>query len=423
MKKHIETSCVQEGYVPENGESRIAPLVQATTFKYDSAEDVAALFDLEKEGFFYSRLANPTVDVLEQKITALEGGVAAVGTSSGQAAITLTIATLCRAGDNIVAAQNLYGGTMNLFGHTLKRLGVEVRFVPVNATKEELEEQIDDKTKGIYGETIGNPGVEVLDFELFSAVAKKNDLPLIVDSTFATPVLCRPFQWGANIIIHSSTKYLDGHGTSVGGLIVDGGNFDWSSGRFPDFTEPDETYHGLSFYETFKEAAFAVKARTTILRDIGCTMAPMNAWLTTLGMETLALRMEKHSKNALALGKFLESRKEVSWIKYPGLEKDPYHELSKKYLPKGQSGVISFGLKNREQATKFIDSLKLIALVVHVADVRSCVLHPASMTHRQLSDEELKKAGIEPEQIRLSVGIEHVDDLIADLAQALDGVQ
>ncbi len=419
----IDTRCVQAGYLPQNGESRITPIIQSTTYQYGSADEVADLFDLKAEGHMYSRISNPTVAVLESKINALEGGVGAVATSSGQAAVTLAVLSLCSSGDNFIALSNLYGGTINLFSHTLKKIGIEVRFVDINAPLSSILSKIDDRTKLVYGETIGNPGVEVLDIEQAATLAHEHDLPLMIDSTFATPVLCRPFEFGADIVMHSATKYLDGHATCVGGLLVDSGNFDWEkSGRFPEFVQPDPSYHGLSYTQSFGNQAFITRARTNYVRDIGFLMSPMNAFLINLGMETLHLRMQRHSQNALYLARFLEEHPAVDWVAYPGLPSSPTYGLTPKYLPDGQGGILSFGLKGGLAAgKKFIDSLKLISLVVHVADVRSHVLHPASMTHRQLSDEQKKAAGIRPEQIRFSVGIEDVQDIKQDLEQALAG--
>lgn len=420
-KQKIGTKCVQAGYCPQNGEPRITPIVQSTTYQYTSADEVAELFDLKAAGHMYSRISNPTVDVLEKKITALEGGVGAVATSSGQAAVLLTVLSLCFCGDNFVALSNLYGGSINLFSQTLKKMGIEVRYVDIDEPLTAIEEKIDKKTKFIYGETIGNPGVDVLDIESISRLAHFYNLPFVVDNTFATPVLCRPFEYGADIVVHSATKYLDGHATCVGGLVVDSGNFDWEkSGRFAEFVLPDPGYHGLSYTKTFGNQAFIVRARTNFVRDIGFLMSPMNAFLINLGTETLQLRMEKHSQNALYLAEFLENHSAVDWVLYPGLPSSRTYKLAQKYLPNGQSGIISFGLKGGLAAgKKCIDALRLISLVVHVADVRSHVLHPASMTHRQLSDEQQKAAGVRPEQIRFSVGIEDVRDLVVDLEQAL----
>lgn len=422
MKKYSqETLCVQAGYEPKNGEARILPIVQSTTYKYDDADEVGKLFDLEAEGHMYSRISNPTVAALENKITALEGGIGALATSSGQSANLIAILTICNAGEHVLAMSNLYGGTFTLFTSTLKKMGIEVSFINYKADALEIEANIQSNTKLIFAETIGNPGVDVLDINMVSEVAHKNNIPLVVDNTFATPYLCRPFEFGADIVTHSTTKYLDGHATSVGGVIVDSGKFDWEkSGKFPHLTDEDPSYHGLSYTTKFKEAAYIVKARVAFLRDMGNTMSPFNAFLTNLGAETLALRMERHSKNALEIAKFLENHPNVAWINYPLLESSESYELAKKYLPNGASGIIAFGVKGGAQnGKKFINSLELASLVVHVGDIRTHVLHPASMTHRQLSEEAQIKAGIKPDMIRLSVGIENVEDIIKDLDKAL----
>lgn len=417
---HIETLAVQAGYTPKNGESRITPIVQSTTFKYDDAQSVADLFDLKAAGFFYTRLANPTVDVLEKKIAALEGGVACVCTSSGQAANANAILNLARSGDHILAASSLYGGTVSLFTNTLKKCGIEFSFVLPGATEDEIQAAIRPNTKAVFAETLTNPSVVVLDIEKFARVAHANGLPLIVDNTFPTPILCRPFEWGADIITHSTTKYMDGHATSVGGAIVEKGDFDWSNGKFPEFTNPDISYHGLVYTESFPQCPFSVKMRAQWIRDFGNPQMAFNAFLTNLGLETLHLRMERHSQNALELARFLEKHPKVAWVNYPGLESSPDHALAQKYLPKGCSGVMCFGVKGgKEAGEKVMNNLRLASIVVHVADARTCVLHPASMTHRQLSEEELKGAGVSPDLIRLSVGIENIDDIIADFDQAL----
>lgn len=415
----FETRVVKSGYKADNGEPHVPPIVQSTTFDYDSADHVSKLFALEESGYFYSRLANPTVGYVEEKIADLEGGSAAIGTSSGSAAISLLVLTLCKSGDNIVAASNLYGGTVNLFNETIKRLGIEVRYVNPFDSNEDIQSKIDDKTRFLYGETIGNPGVDVLDIERFASIANENKIPLAVDSTFATPALCRPIEYGANIVIHSATKYLDGQATSLGGFLIDGGNFDWASGKFDDFTTPDPSYNGVVFADQFENVAFAIRARVAFLRDYGMTMAPFNAWLTYLGINTLALRMEKHSSNALEIAKYLESNDKVKSVNYPGLKSSTSFDLASKYLKDGQSGVLSFELESREKAAEFIDNLRTIQLAVHVSDVHTLVLHPASMTHSQLSDEDLKLAGVSPAQVRLSVGIESARDLIDDLDQAI----
>lgn len=423
-KYSVETLCVQGGYEPENGEPRILPIYQSTTYKYDTADHVADLFDLKAAGHMYSRISNPTLDGLEKKIAQLEGGVGALSTSSGQAANLLAILTITQAGDNIVAFNNIYGGTFNLLNSTLRNLGIDTRFVPFDASDEEIESHIDHKTKLVFGESLSNPGVQVLDLERVSNLVHKHGLPLVIDNTFPTPVLLRPFEFGADIVTHSTTKYLDGHATSVGGVIVDSGRFKWDNGKFDVLVKPDPNYHGLSYTENFKEAAFITRARVVFLRDLGATMSPNNAFLTNLGIETLALRMEKHSQNAFEVASYLENNDLVEWINYPLLKSSADYPQAKKYLPKGASGIISFGVKGGvSEGKKFIDSLKLASLVVHVGDIRTHVLHPASMTHRQLSSEDQEKAGIKANMIRLSVGIENVDEIIADIQQALERSQ
>ena len=422
MKKYAqETICIQGGYEPKNGEPRILPIFQSTTYKYDEADEVAKLFDLEAAGHMYSRISNPTVEALEKKIAEMEGGVGAMATSSGQAANLIAILTICNAGEHVLAMSNLYGGTFTLFTSTLKKMGIEVTFVDHRADDREISSKIQANTKLIFGETIGNPGVDVLDIQRIAEIAHENSIPLVIDNTFATPYLCRPFEFGADIVTHSTTKYIDGHATSVGGIIVDSGKFDWkSSGKFPHLTEADPSYHGLSYTEKFGAAAYITKARVAFLRDMGSTMSPFNAFLTNLGVETLALRMERHSSNALAAARFLESHPNVSWVNYPLLESSQSFDLARKYLSGGASGIIAFGVKGGvESGKKFIDSLELASLVVHVGDIRTHVLHPASMTHRQLSEEQQMRAGIKPDMIRLSVGIENIDDILADLDQAL----
>jgi O-acetylhomoserine (thiol)-lyase len=426
MKKNwkIETQAIQGGYEPKPGDPRVVTICQSTTFKYDSADHVAKLFDLEVAGHFYTRLGNPTTDAFEQKIAMMEGGVAALGTSSGQAATTLSLFNICQAGQHFVTASTLYGGTYNLFAATLPKMGIEVTFVDPEAPAEEILKAFRPNTRALFAETIGNPGLNVLDFAKFSAIAKEKRVPLIIDSTFATPYLCRPFEHGANIVVHSTTKYIDGHATSVGGVIVDGGNFDWAAGNYPELTEPDDSYHGLQYVKTFGPAAYIVKARVQLMRDLGTTPAPMNSFLFNQGLQTLPLRMQRHSDNALAVARFLESHPAVSWVKYPGLASHPSHDRAQKYLPKGCSGVLTFGIKGGATAgKKFMESCQLIALVVHVGDARSCVLHPASTTHRQLSEEQQISSGVTPDLIRLSVGIEHEDDIIADIDQALAASQ
>lgn len=420
----IETLAVQGGYEPKSGEPRIMPIVQSTTFKYDSADHVTKLFDLEEPGFFYTRLANPTNDAFEQKIAQMEGGVGALATSAGQAATTLSIFNICQAGQHFVTASTLYGGTYNLFACTLPKMGIEVTFVDPEATADEILAAFRPNTRALFAETIGNPGLNVLDFAKFSAIAREKQVPLIVDSTFATPYLCRPFEHGANIVIHSATKYIDGHATSVGGVIVDGGNFNWDNGRYPELTEPDSSYHGLQYVKKFGPAAYIIKARVQLMRDLGMTPSPFNSFMFNHGLHTLPLRMQRHSENALAIAKFLETHPSVSWVCYPGLASHPSHDRALKYLPKGCSGVLTFGIKGGGAAGKmFMEATRLIALVVHVGDARSCVLHPASTTHRQLSEEQQTASGVAPDLIRLSVGIENAEDIIADIDQALTASQ
>lgn len=420
----IETKCVQAGWDPKNGDPRVLPIVQSTTFKFDTSEHVADLFDLKVGGHFYTRLSNPTLDGLEQRVAALEGGVGAMVTSSGQAASTLAILNVCSSGDHVVSSNSIYGGTFNLFNITLRRMGIDFTFVDPMADEATIQAAFRPNTKAVFGETLANPALSVFDIERFAQIAHKNKVPLIIDNTFPTPYLCRPFEFGCDIVIHASTKYLDGHAMATGGVIVDSGNFDWeASGKFPDFSTPDPSYHGLIYTQTFGKAAYIVKARVQLMRDIGAQAAPMNSFLTHVGIETLALRMDRHSENALAVAKYLEANDQISWVRYPGLSSSPYHALAQKYLPDGCAGVISFEVKGgREVAMKLMNSLKLAAIVVHVADVRTCVLHPASMTHRQLTDEQLIDAGISPGMVRLSVGIEHLDDIIEDLKQAFEQI-
>ena len=417
---HIETQAVQAGYRPGNGEPRTLPLYQSTTYKYDDAQSVADLFDLKSEGFFYTRLANPTVDAFEKKMAALEGGVAAVAVSAGQTASMLAILNIARAGDHIVAVASLYGGTVSLFTNTFSKLGIEFTFVQPDADSETVRKAIRPNTKAIFAETLANPALIVLDIERFAGIAHEAGIPLIVDNTFPTAYLCRPFDFGADIVTHSTSKYTDGHAMAIGGIVIEKGNFDWSNGKFPDFTEPDPAYHGLVYMENFKAAPFSVKLRVQFIRDMGVPMALFNALLANLGLETLHIRMQRHCENAMAMAEFLENHPKVSWVNYPGLKSSSQYELAKKYMPKGCSGVICFGVKGGKAAgERVMNSLKLAAIVVHVADVRTCVLHPASMTHRQLSDAELKAAGVSPDMIRLSVGIENIDDIKADFDQAL----
>ena len=419
----IETRAVQCGYEPGNGDPRVMPITQSTTYKYDSAQEVADLFDLKAPGFFYSRLANPTVEAFEKKIAALEGGVAAVGTSSGQTANALAILNICTCGDHFVAVSSLYGGSVSLFTNTMKKMGISVSYVNPDATAEEITKAFRPNTKALFAEALANPALIVLDFDKFSQIAKKFEVPFIVDNTFPSPVLCRPLELGADIVTHSATKFLDGHATSVGGVIVEGGKFNCKNGKFKEFTEPDESYHGIVYSEAFPACPFSVKARVQWLRDFGCIMAPMNAWLTNLGLETLHIRLERHSSNALALAKFLKIHPKVAWVNYPGLKESPYYELAQKYMPKGAGGVLTFGVKGgRKEGETVMNNLKLAAIVVHVCDVRTGVLHPASMTHRQLNEAEQAAAGVTPDLVRVSVGIENIDDICQDFDQALNSI-
>ena len=421
-KYRPETLCVQEGWTPKKGEPRVLPIYQSTTFKYDNSEQMARLFDLEDTGYFYTRLQNPTNDAVAAKIAALEGGVAAMLTSSGQAANFYAVFNICESGDHFVCSTAIYGGTYNLFSVTMKKFGIDMTFVDQNASEEEIQKAFRPNTKCLFGETISNPGCEVLDIEKFARIAHRNGVPLIVDNTFATPINCRPFEWGADIVTHSTTKYMDGHATAVGGAIVDSGNFDWEANaeKFPGLTTPDASYHGLTYSKSFGRMAYITKATAQMMRDLGSIQAPMNAFLLNLGLETLHLRVKRHCENAQRIAEWLSQNDKVAWVNYSGLPDNPYHALAEKYLPNGSCGVIAFGLKgSREEAIRFMDSLKLICIVTHVADARSCVLHPASHTHRQLSDEQLREAGVAPDLIRLSVGIENVEDLIADIEQAL----
>lgn len=421
----LETKCVQEGYKPQNGEPRVLPICQSTTFKYDSSDYMGKLFDLEESGFFYTRLANPTASAVEKKIAALEGGVGAMLTSSGQAAIMAAVMNIAVAGDNIVCSAAVYGGTFNLLGVTLEKYGISTTFVDPDAPIEELQKAIKPNTKAVLGETIANPSLVVLDIEKFAKLAHDNAIPLIVDNTFATPILCRPFEFGADIVVHSTSKYFDGHACALGGVIVDSGNFDWAgSGKFPGLTTPDESYHGITYTEHFGKAAYISKALVQLMRDMGMSPAPMNAFLLNLGLETLHLRMAQHSSNAKKVAEFLENDERISWVNYPGLKSSKYSGLVEKYLPNGTSGVVSFGVKGgRQAAVKFLDSLELAAIVTHVADARTCALHPASSTHRQLTDEQLVECGVGPDLVRFSVGIENADDIIADIEQALEKAQ
>ena len=415
--------CLHSGYEPKNGEPIELPIVQSTTFKYDNSDEMAMLFDLKKDGYFYTRLANPTSDAVARKICTLEGGVGAMLTSSGQAANFYAVFNICESGDHIVASTEIYGGTFNLFGVTMKKLGIECTFVNQDASEEEIQKAFRPNTKALFGETISNPGCKVLDIEKFARIAHRNGVPLIVDNTFATPVNCRPFEWGCDIVTHSTTKYMDGHATQVGGCVVDSGNFDWlaHADKFPGLCTPDESYHGLTYAKAFGKMGHTTKLVAQLMRDLGSIPGPQNAFLLNLGLETLAVRMERHCRNAEKVAQFLHDDPRVAWIDYPGLADDKSHALAEKYLPNGSCGVMAFGLKgDRETAIKFMDSLEMINIVTHVADVRTCVLHPASHTHRQLSEEQLQAAGIAPDLIRLSVGIEDVEDIIADIRQAMD---
>ena len=417
---HIDTRCVQAGYQPKNGEPRVLPIAQSTTYKYDSSETVGKLFDLAEEGFFYTRLANPTVDAVEKKIAALEGGIGAMCTSSGQAANMIAVLNICSAGDHFISTSTIYGGTMNLFGVTMKKMGIEVTFVDPDAPLEELQKEIRENTKLVFAETISNPSLVVVDLEKFATLAHSNNIPFFIDNTFATPVNCRPIEYGADIVIHSTSKYLDGHAVSLGGVIVDSGNFNWDNGKFPGLSTPDESYHGMVYTRDCGKAAFLTKARVQLMRDMGSTPSPNNAFLLNLGMETLHLRMERHCSNAQKVAEYLEKNEQISWVNYPGLKGNKYYDLAEKYLPNGSCGVISFGVKGgRDAAMKFMDSLQLAAIVVHVADARTSVLHPASTTHRQLNDQQLIDCGITPDLIRMSIGIESADDIIADIDQGL----
>ena len=427
MKKNlkISTLCVQAGWEPKNGEPVLPPIVQSTTFKYDNTEEMAMLFDLKKEGYFYTRLQNPTNDAVAKKIATLEGGVAATLTSSGQAANFYAVFNICEAGDHIVTSNEIYGGTYNLFGVTLKKLGIECTFVDQTASEDEIQKAFRPNTKLLFGETISNPGCNVLDIEKFARIAHKNGVPLIIDNTFATPVNCRPFEWGADIVTHSTTKYIDGHAMTVGGVVVDSGNFDWDAHaeKFPGLTTPDESYHGLTYTKAFGKMAYTTKLVAQLMRDLGSIQSPHNSFLINIGLESLHLRVAQHCRNAQRVAEFLAQDDRVAWVHYCGLPSDSNYELGQKYLPNGSCGVMAFGLKgDRETAVKFMDSLELVRIVTHVADSRTCVLHPASHNHRQLSDEQLKEAGIAPDLIRLSVGIEDSEDILDDIKQALEKI-
>lgn len=420
-----DTICIQGGWKPSKGEPRVLPIYQSTTFKYDTTEEMGRLFDLEDSGYFYTRLANPTNDAVASKIAELEGGVAAILTSSGQAANFYAITNICQAGDHVICSAKVYGGTFNLCAATIKKLGIECTFVDPDASEEEIEAAFQENTKCVVGETIANPALVILDIEKMAKIAHKHGVPLIVDNTFATPINCRPFEWGADIVTHSTTKYMDGHAMAVGGAVVDSGNFDWDAhaDKFPGLTTPDETYHGIVYTEKFGKAAYITKMTAQLMRDLGSVPSPMNCFLLNVGLETLPLRMEKHCSNAKKVAEFLNAHEKVEFVNFAGLPEDRYYELAQKYMPNGTCGVISFSLKGtKEDAARFMDSLKLAAIVTHVADARTCVLHPASHTHRQMNDEQLKEAGVTPGLIRLSVGIENPEDIIEDLAQALEQV-
>lgn len=422
--KRIETTCVQGGYTPKNGEPRQIPIVQSTTFKYDTSDDMAKLFDLEASGYFYTRLQNPTNDYVAAKIAELEGGTAGMLTSSGQAANFYAVFNIANAGDHVVAVSAIYGGTFNLFNVTMRKMGVDFTFISPDSTEEEIEAAFKPNTKAVFGETIANPALRMFDIELFAKVAHRHGVPLIVDNTFATPINCRPIEWGADIVTHSTTKYMDGHGAAVGGAIVDGGKFDWMAhaDKFPGLCTPDDSYHGITYAEKFgKEGAFITKCTAQLMRDFGSIQSPQNAFLLNLGLESLHVRMQRHCQNGLAVAKYLASDPRIAWVKYPSLEGDKDYELAKKYCPDGTCGVVSFGVKGgRKAAEEFMKGLKIVAIETHVADARSCCLHPASSTHRQLTDKELVDAGVSPDLVRLSCGLENAQDLIDDIKQALD---
>lgn len=422
MKKNLETLCIHGGYKPQKGEPQQMPIIQSTTFKYDTSEQMARLFDLQDSGYFYTRLANPSCDNVAKKIAALEGGIGGLLTSSGQAANFYAVFNICEAGDHFITSNNIYGGTFNLFGVTMKKLGIECTFIDPEWDDDQIEAAFRPNTKCLFGETISNPGCQVFDIERFAKMAHKHGVPLIVDNTFATPINCRPFEWGCDIVTHSTTKYMDGHSAQVGGVIVDSGNFDWDAHaeKFPGLTTPDASYHGLTYTKAFGKLAYSTKLVSQLMRDLGSMPAPMNAYILNLGLETLALRMRQHCANAQKVAEWLEKNPKVEWVNYCGLPSNKYYQLGQKYLPDGSCGVIAFGLKGtREEANRFMDSLEFISIATHVADARTCVLHPASHTHRQLSEEQLREAGIAADLIRLSIGIENVDDIIEDLEQAL----
>lgn len=424
-RKNLGTLCVQAGYEPKNGEPRVLPIIQSTTFKYDSSEQMGNLFDLKESGYFYTRLSNPTNDAVANKIVALEGGVAGILTSSGQAANFYALLNILKAGDHVISSSAIYGGTYNLIAHTMKDLGIESTFVDPAISLEDLNKEFKENTKAVFGETLSNPSLQILDIETFAKAAHDHGVPLIVDNTFPTPIFLRPIEWGADIVTHSTTKYMNGFANSVGGAVIDSGNFDWSKhkDKFPGLTEPDETYHGVVYTESFGKGAYITKMTTTLMRDLGSIPSPQNSFYLGLGLETLHLRMPRHYENALAVAKFLEINDKISWVSFSALEKDSQHKLAQKYLPDGSCGVISFGVKGgRDAATKFMDSLKLAAVVTHVADSRTCVLHPASTTHRQMNEEELRQAGISSDLIRMSVGIEDAEDIIEDIKGALEAI-
>jgi O-acetylhomoserine (thiol)-lyase len=421
MNYHIDTNCIHAGYEPENGAPRVLPIVQSTTFKYDSADTLGQLFDLNAEGFFYTRLGNPTIDAVEKKIAVLEGGVGALITASGQAATLISVLNICHAGGHVVCSSAIYGGSFNLFYKTMHEMGIEFTFVAPDSTEQELNEAFEENTRCVFAETLSNPSLVVTDLELFAKAAHAHGVPIIVDNTFPTPINCRPFEYGVDIVTHSTTKYMDGHAVQVGGVIVDSGNFNWENGKFPGLTEPDESYHGIVYTKQFGKAAYITKARTHLMRDLGAQASPNNAFLLNLGLETLAVRMERHCSNALAVANYLEGSSKIKWVNYPGLKSSKYYDLAQKYMPNGTCGVISFGVKGgREAAAKFMEGLKLASIVVHVADLRTCVLHPASTTHRQLNEKQLEEAGISPNMIRMSVGIENIEDIIADIEYAIN---
>lgn len=420
---HINTKCVQSGYHPKTGEPRVLPIAQSTTFMYNDPDVLGDLFDLKIGGHFYTRLSNPTVAAVEEKIAELEGGVGALMTSAGQAASLIAVQNICHAGDHVICSATVYGGTFNLFNKTMREMGIEFTFVDPEIDEDELNSLFRDNTKCVFGETLSNPSLVVLDIEKFVRAAHAHGVPFIIDNTFPTPVNCRPFEFGADIVTHSTTKYMDGHAVSLGGVIVDSGNFDWTNGKFPMLTEPDDSYHGVRYTEQFGRAAYITKARTHLMRDLGTAPSPTNAFLLNLGLETLFLRMERHCSNAQTVAEFLENDDRISWVSYPGLKSSQYYERAQKYLPNGSCGVVSFGVKGgRESAEKFMKSLKLAGVVIHVADARTCCLHPASTTHRQLNDEQLAECGVSPDLIRMSIGIEYVGDIIDDIKQALEQI-